>query len=272
MATASINTKADCLNYENFIIERIGEVVVLRINRPKALNALNRALLLEWEKILADTELRASKVLVITGSGEKAFIAGADISEMHGMSGQNAAEFGKLGQRVSMMLEEFPCPVIAAVNGFALGGGCEMAISCDMVVASDTAVFGLPEVSLGLIPGFGGTVRLARWVGLAKAKELIFTGRKITAAEALSIGLTNKVVAREKLIDEAVVLGNEIIRNSVTAVRSAKASIRLSGESATAKDGLDIEARHFRDIFGTGDQIEGTTAFLEKRAPKFKGV
>lgn len=259
------------MSYEFFALEWESDIAILKVSRPKALNSLNRALLREWSALLDDSKLRACRALVITGAGEKAFIAGADISEMAGMSASEAVDFSKLGQRVSLALQRFPAPVIAAVNGYALGGGCEMAISCDFIVAADTAVFGLPEVGLGLIPGFGGTVRLAEFVGWSRAKELIYTGRKISAAEAVEMGIVLRISPRESLLGEAIKLAKEVSKNSPLAVKTAKENMLKIRDTLRLEDALAVEASSFSAIFGSFDQKEGTAAFVEKRAPQFRG-
>jgi enoyl-CoA hydratase len=258
---------------ENVSIERNGDFAILRVNRPKALNALNQTTLKELslalDELAGDTALKA---LIFTGAGEKAFIAGADISEMAKMSHQEALAFARLGQEVTLKLEQFPTPVVAAVNGFALGGGCELAISCDFILASANAVFGQPEVSLGLITGFGGAIRLAEFVGWPVARELIYTGRRIKAEEALKLGLANQVVPLAELLDKAISVAKEIGANSPEAVRRVKAAMSKVRDTLSIKDKLSIEAQAFSDGFGTHDQREGTSAFLEKRKPVFKAV
>ncbi|MBI3556894.1 MAG: enoyl-CoA hydratase/isomerase family protein [Deltaproteobacteria bacterium] len=258
--------------FENFDLEEQGTTVILRINRPKALNALNGKVLKEFSGILDELNRRKDiRAVVLTGAGEKAFIAGADIAEMSGMSQILALEFARLGQTVTQKLECLNVPVIAAVNGYALGGGCEIAISCDFILASTTAVFGQPEVSLGLITGFGGAVRLADFVGWPLARELIYTGRRVDAIEALRIGLVNRVVEPARLLDEALVVAESIGSNSPQAVRKVKAVMTKVRSEAVLAAKLDLEARAFSTVFTTFDQREGTKAFLEKRKAQFKG-
>ncbi|MEW6057590.1 MAG: enoyl-CoA hydratase-related protein [Bdellovibrionota bacterium] len=258
--------------FENFLVEEQGSIVIAKLNRPKALNALNSQTLVEFSKLLTQLSSQGGiTALVVTGAGEKAFIAGADISEMSTMSADQALGFARKGQQVTMQLESFPAPVIAAVNGFALGGGCEMALACDFIIASRNAVFGQPEVALGLITGFGGAVRLAEYVGWPMARELIYSGRRIPAEEALRVGLVNRVVEQEKLLEEALVIAKEISANSPAAVRKVKwAMNRIRSESQVASK-LEIEAKAFSETFNTFDQREGTKAFAEKRKPQFKG-
>lgn len=260
------------MTYENFLVEQHGTTVVVQVNRPKALNALNTAVLSEFVRVLGDLNARKDvTAVVLTGAGDKAFIAGADIAEMSSMSPEAALEFARKGQAVTKALEGLGVPVIAAVNGYALGGGCEMAISCDFIIASSKAVFGQPEVSLGLITGFGGAVRLAEFVGWPAARELIYTGRRIKADEALRMGLVNKVVEPEKLMTEALAIANEIAANSPAAVRNVKAAMLKIRSEASISGRLEIEAKAFSESFATYDQREGTKAFVEKRKAQFKG-
>lgn len=245
-------------------------VAVVTIDRPEALNALNRDVLVALVKAIDEVEQNKSiRVLVLKGAGEKAFVAGADISEMKEMSSAEATTFAKLGQSVCERLETLSKPSIALVNGFALGGGTELALGCDFILASDSATFGLPEVSLGVIPGFGGTFRLTKRVGAALAKELIFSGRRVKADEALRIGLVNQVVPKETLLSEGKKLALTIAQNSATAIAAAKALIRDAyGADFAAR--ADAEALSFGGLFAQADQVEGMKAFSEKRKPKFK--
>ena len=260
------------MTFENFLIEEKGATTVVQINRPKALNALNSAVLEEFVRVLDDLDSRKGiRAVVLTGAGDKAFIAGADIAEMSELSPQAALEFARKGQLVTTKLENLSVPVIAAVNGYALGGGCEMAMSCDFIIASTRAVFGQPEVSLGLITGFGGAVRLADFVGWPRARELIYTGRRIKADEALRIGLANKVVEPEKLMSEALAIAEEIGANSSAAVRRVKAAMVKIRSEASISGRLELEAKAFSAAFNTFDQREGTKAFVEKRKAQFKG-
>ncbi|WP_031314136.1 short-chain-enoyl-CoA hydratase [Caldanaerobacter subterraneus] len=259
------------MEYKNIEVKIEKGIATITINRPKALNALNTETLEELENVLEvlqnDDEV---KVIVITGAGEKAFVAGADISEMKDMSVFEAKKFAELGQKVFRKIELMKKPVIAAVNGYALGGGCELALACDIRIASRNAKFGQPEVGLGIIPGFGGTQRLPRIVGVSKAKELIYTGDMIDAEEALRIGLISKVVEQDKLLEEAYGIAKKIMSKGLVAVSLAKEAINKSLE-VDIDSGMEYEANAFAMCFGTQDQKEGMVAFLEKRAPKFEG-
>ncbi|MCT4620692.1 MAG: short-chain-enoyl-CoA hydratase [Marinisporobacter sp.] len=258
------------MNYEFIQMEQSERIAVLKLNRPKALNALNSGVLKELECAIygLDTDENVD-VIIITGEG-KAFVAGADITEMKDLGAEKGRVFGNLGQRVFRKIEKMEKPVIAAVNGFALGGGCELAMCCDMRIASAKAKFGQPEVGLGIIPGFSGTQRLPRLVGTAKAKELIFTGDIIKAEEAERIGLVNKVVAPEELMDEAMDLAKRIAKNAQKAVRYSNLAINRGFET-DIETGIEIEADLFGLCFATKDQKEGMTAFVEKRKAEFKG-
>ncbi|MBY0412590.1 MAG: enoyl-CoA hydratase/isomerase family protein [Bdellovibrionales bacterium] len=247
---------------------------VITINRPTKLNALNAELLSELKELLTDLkgddkfEMRG---LIVTGEGDKAFIAGADIAEMSDMTPSDAYTFGQLGQQVTLLFETLHVPVIACVNGFALGGGCEMAMSCDFIYATENAVFGQPEVKLGLIPGFGGTQRLAKLVGRNNAKEIIFSGRNVKADEALRMGLAVKLFpSKEAMMEEALKTLKSISANSPFAVSIAK-KVMNEGIDLTISEGLQLEKRQFSGIFSSEDMREGTKAFMEKRAPSFKG-
>ncbi len=259
------------MELENVVVEKENNIAVLSINRPKALNALNYDTLTDIKtavKALSDDDEVA--VVIITGAGEKAFVAGADIKEMRDMTPLEARRFMLYGQSVFNMIDNLPKPTIAAVNGFALGGGTELALSCDMILASENAKFGLPEVTLGIHPGFGGSQRLPRLIGSAKAKELIFTGKMIDAKEAEKIGLVNKVVAPEKLHEEAKALASEILKNGLVAIRLVKSAIN-AGLDTTLEKGLAYEAETQGLAFSTEDKNEGLSAFMEKRKPNFKG-
>ena len=249
----------------NILLEKKGSIAVATINRPKALNALNSQVLEDLNELLdlvnADEEIRA---LVLTGSGEKAFVAGADIGEMSTLTKAEGEAFGKKGNDVFRKLETFPIPVIAAVNGFALGGGCEISMSCDIRICSENAVFGQPEVGLGITPGFGGTQRLARIVGTGKAKEMIYGARNIKAEEAYRIGLVNNVYPAEELMPAAKKLASTIARNAPIAVRNCKRAIN-EGIQVDMDQAIVIEEKLFGSCFETCDQKEGMNAFLEKR-------
>ena len=249
----------------NILLEKKGSIAVATINRPKALNALNSQVLEDLNELLdlvnADEEIRA---LVLTGSGEKAFVAGADIAEMSTLTKTEGEAFGKKGNDVFRKLETLPIPTVAAVNGFALGGGCELSMSCDIRICADTAVFGQPETGLGITPGFGGTQRLARLVGPGMAKQLIYTAKNIKADEALRIGLVNAVYPLEELMPAAEKLAATIAKNAPIAVRACKKAIN-EGLEAKMDDAVVIEEKLFGSCFQTADQIEGMSAFLEKR-------
>lgn len=246
---------------------------ILKISRPKALNALNSDTLVELRDALdaaaKDDQIR---VLVLSGDGDKAFVAGADISEMKDKSTSEGIAFAKLGHEVMNLLDLMPKPTIAAVNGYALGGGTELAIACDFILASETAVFGSPEVALGILPGFGGTVRLSKFVGMPMAKELIYTGRRVKADEALRIGLVNHVYSSAQLMEETLQLAKSISSNSAPAVKACKELLNQFSESKGLHSKLDHEAQAFGLMFGTLDQREGMGAFLEKRKPQFQGL
>ncbi len=259
------------MDYANLLIEIADGVAVVTINRPTALNALNAAVLHELDAAIEELKEDAKVAcLILTGSGAKAFVAGADIAAMQPLDAVTAATFARLGHRVLSAIETCPKPVIAAVNGFALGGGCELAMACDIRIASESARFGQPEVNLGVIPGFGGTLRLARLVGKGRAKELIFTGDMIDAQEAYRIGLANKVVTAEELLPTARKMAAKIASKGPIAVRYAKESV-----DAGLEMDIDRAARFEADLFGlcfaTADQKEGMLAFLEKRPAQFKG-
>ncbi|WP_130861723.1 enoyl-CoA hydratase-related protein [Bacilliculturomica massiliensis] len=252
------------------VLEKQDKVAIIKINRPEAMNSLNDEVLkgidAAVDQAAADPEVH---VLIFTGEG-KAFVAGADIAQMSTMNEKEGYEFGVLGSSVFRKIEKLDKPSIAAVNGFALGGGCELAMSCDMRIASEKAKFGQPEVGLGITPGYCGTQRLARIAGKAKACELILTGKHIKADEALAIGLVNKVVAPEALMDEALALAADIAKNAPLAVRYSNKAIK-EGLEATMEEGIKIENDLFAKCFATEDQKEGMAAFLEKRKAEFKG-
>lgn len=244
-----------------------GQIGIITINRPKALNALNSAVLDELDKTLDAVDQEAIRCLILTGAGEKSFVAGADIGEMSTLTKAEGESFGKKGNDVFRKLETFPIPVIAAVNGFALGGGCEISMSCDIRICSENAVFGQPEVGLGITPGFGGTQRLARIVGTGKAKEMIYGARNIKAEEAYRIGLVNNVYPAEELMPAAKKLASTIARNAPIAVRNCKRAIN-EGIQVDMDQAIVIEEKLFGSCFETEDQKNGMTAFLEKRKPE----
>lgn len=244
--------------------EADGQIGIITINRPKALNALNSTVLEELDQTLNAVDLENIRCLILTGAGEKSFVAGADIGEMSTLTKAEGEAFGKKGNDVFRKLETFPIPVIAAVNGFALGGGCEISMSCDIRICSENAVFGQPEVGLGITPGFGGTQRLARLVGPGKAKEMIYGARNIKADEAYRIGLVNSVYPIEELMPAAKKLASTIARNAPIAVRNCKRAIN-EGLQVDMDQAIIIEEKLFGDCFESCDQREGMTAFLEKR-------
>lgn len=257
------------MNFNNLILEKKDSIAILKINRPKALNALNTETLIELDSAIDSLENDDNvNVIILSGEG-KAFVAGADIVEMKEKTANEARVFGKLGADVFRKIELMEKPVIAAVNGFALGGGCELSMACDIRIASEKAKFGQPEVGLGITPGFSGTQRLARIVGSAKAKELIFTGNMIDANEAEKIGLVNTVVSKEELMDTALKMAEKISSNAQLAVRYSKTAINR-GIETDIETGIEIEKDLFAICFSTEDQKEGMSAFIEKRKPSFK--
>jgi enoyl-CoA hydratase len=246
-------------------------IATITFNRPEVLNALNEASLEAFSRALdgiaANEDIR---VLILTGAGEKSFIAGADISMFPKFNVLKAKLFSEMGRNLMSKLQELPIPVIAAVNGFALGGGCEVAIACDFIYASENAMFGLPEITLGIIPGYGGTQRLPRLVGMNMAKEMIFTGKMIPASEAQFMGLVNKVCPQEQLMDEVIKTAKAMAAKGKVSIRAAKQAIN-SGMNVDLDTGLKIETDAFALCLASPDAMEGTTAFLEKREAKFKG-
>ena len=251
--------------------EQQGAVAVLTIDRPKALNALNPEVLADLKAAFEAIDQNAVRCVVLTGEGDKSFVAGADIGSMSTMTKAEGEAFGKLGNDIFLMIENFPLPVIAAVNGFALGGGCELAMSCDIRICSDNAMFGQPEVGLGITPGFGGTQRLPRIVGLGMAKQLLYTARNIDAGEALRIGLVNAVVPQADLMDAALKMANSIATNAPIAVRGCKKAVN-EGVQVSIDKGVEIEEKIFGDCFETHDQVEGMACFLSREKPKPKAV
>lgn len=255
------------MSFQNIIVSAADGIGWLKFNRPPV-NALNSRTVLEiaaaFEQFAAQDEVR---VIVLTGEG-KAFVAGADIAEMSGFSPLEAREFARRGHRALGLVHDIEKPVIAAINGFALGGGCEIALACDIRVMAEGALIGQPEVKLGLIPGFGGTQRLARLIGPGRAKELVFTGDNITAAEALRIGLVNRVVPAAELVEQVTALAKQIAANGPTAVRMAKVAINR-GLDANLTTGNSYEIEAFNVCFSSGEPAEGTRAFLEKRKPNW---
>ena len=247
--------------------EQEGFVGIVTINRPQALNALNSQVLEELASAFDGVDLETTRAIVLTGAGEKSFVAGADIGEMSTLTKAEGEAFGKKGNDVFRKIETFPIPVIAAVNGLVLGGGCEIAMSCDIRICSDNAVFGQPEVGLGITPGFGGTQRLARLVGAGMAKQMIYTARNIKADEALRIGLVNAVYTQEELIGAAKKMASGIAANAPIAVRNCKKAIN-DGLQVDMDKAIVIEEKLFGDCFETEDQKAGMGNFLEKDKEK----
>lgn len=257
------------MDFNSLTLRKEDKIAILKVNRPKALNALNTEVLLElgiaMEELNSDDDVN---VIILSGEG-KAFVAGADILEMKDKNANEARKFAEVGINVFRKIEIMEKPVIAAVNGFALGGGCELSMACDMRIASEKSKFGQPEVGLGITPGFSGTQRLARLVGSSKAKELIFTADIIDAKEAERIGLVNKVVAPEDLMDEAMKLAKKISSKAQIAIKHSKMAINR-GIETDVETGMEIEKDLFALCFASEDQKEGMTAFTEKRKPDFK--
>ncbi len=247
--------------------EQDGFVGVITINRPQALNALNSQVLEELEETFKAVDLETTRALILTGAGEKSFVAGADIGEMSSLSKAEGEAFGKKGNDIFRFIETFPIPVIAAVNGFALGGGCEISMSCDIRICSENAIFGQPEVGLGITPGFGGTQRLARIIGVGMAKQLIYTARNIKAEQAKAIGLVNEVYPQDELLDQAKKLASIIVANAPIAVRNCKKAIN-DGLDADMDQAIVIEEKLFGDCFETEDQKAAMANFLEKDKEK----
>jgi len=256
--------KSISLNAEN-------EIGILTINRPKALNALNTETLREIQAGVEEVKNHPEwRVLIVTGAGEKAFVAGADIAEMRGMNSIEALNFSKMGHLTLKMIQDLDRPVIAAVNGYALGGGTEIALACDFIYASENAKFGLPEVSLGVFPGFGGTQRLPRLIGKGKAKELIFTGKMISAEEAYEMGIVNRVFPLASLMEETKKVAAQIAANGPVGVRLAKVVVD-AGFNMDLTEACSLESYAFSISFATEDQKEGMAAFIEKRKPGYRG-
>lgn len=259
------------MEFETIIFETEKRIATITFNRPEALNALNSKLLLEFGQALdaveADEEIR---VLILTGAGDKSFVAGADIGEIAKCDALQGKMFAKRGQDILGRLNKLPIVVVAAVNGFALGGGCEMSLACDFVYASETAMFGLPEINLGIMPGFGGTQRLPRLIGMNMAKEMIFTGKMITAAEAREIGLVNRVCAPDALMDDVMKVAKSISFKGRVSIRAAKQAVN-TGMNVDLAAGCALEVDAFALCLASEDAREGTTAFLEKRKPSFTG-
>lgn len=253
------------------ICETVDGIAVVTVNRPESLNALNEQVLSELECTLYGLGLDdAVRAVVLTGAGEKAFVAGADIKEMAAMTPHEAHRFAAAGQRLMLFMQQMAKPVVAAVNGYALGGGLELALACDFIYAADNAKLGFPEVTLGIIPGFGGTQNLSRLIGANRARELVLSGRMITAAKALEWGIVNEVCPRAELKEKALATAGEIAKNGALAVGYAKDAI-VNGLDMAREDGFRYESSLFGVLFGTEDQKEGMAAFVEKRTAKFQG-
>ena len=260
------------MDYSNIIFTIDSDIATITFNRPKALNALNNDLLSEFNDALDEIMRNESiRVLILTGSGDKSFIAGADITELATFNTLQAKVFAQTGHNIINRLPELPIPVIAAVNGYALGGGSEMALACDFIYASTKAMFGLPEITLGLIPGFGGTQRLPRLIGRNRAKEMIFTGKMISAEEAEKIGLVNRICSPESLLENVLKTARSISAKGRVALRAAKQTVN-AGIETDLSTGCRIEIDAFALCMASEDAKEGTQAFLEKRPPQFKGT
>ena len=259
------------MSYKNLLVDKKDGYAVVTVSRPQVLNALNKRTVAEilqcFDELASNKNVKA---VIVTGSGDKSFVAGADISELNAADREGGLEITRNGQAAFGKIEALPKPVIAAVNGYALGGGCELAMACDIRIASEKAKFGQPEVTLGLIPGYGGTQRLSRLVGKGKAKELILTGEVIDAQEALRIGLVERVVPHEKLMSEVKALAAKLADLGPIALRLAKNSID-TGFNMPMAEALKVESERFGEVCDTEDKNEGTKAFLEKRKPQFKG-
>ena len=260
------------MTFDNLLIERDDTVAILTLNRPAVLNALNVALLRELDAAVATTQSDSSiRALVITGAGERAFAAGADIRELAALTAQEAREHASFGQAVFSRIEGLGKPVIAAINGFALGGGCELAMACTLRIASESATFGQPEINLGIIPGFGGTARLPRLIGCGPALDLLLTGRSIEAREALAFGLVSRVVPAQELRATALLLAKTLASKSATATRAIIDLLR-DGAARSLSEAQTREAASFGLVADTPDGHEGRAAFLEKRVPRFEGL
>ena len=258
--------------YKNLLVEQKDAVLIVTVNRERVLNALNKETVAELQKLFSyHWTDDAIKCVIITGAGEKGFMAGADISEIADLDMRGGNDLSANGLYLAKTIQNFPKPVIAAVNGFALGGGCELAMACDIRLASEKARFGQPEVNLGIIPGYGGTQRMPRLVGRGKAMQLILTAAIIKADEAYRIGLVDEVYPHEELMDKALEMANVICAKAPIAVTLAKESINR-GIDGTLTAGCDLERGNFAQTCGTGDKNEGCEAFLEKRPPKFTGA
>lgn len=257
-------------SYQTLQIEPKDSILLIQLNRPDALNALNNLMFDELNAFFSsDHKAYQMRSVIITGSGEKAFAAGADIKELHALNGQQAEQLSSKGQRIFRLIEEFHVPVIAAVNGFALGGGCELAMACHVRVASNKARFGQPEVNLGIIPGYGGTQRLVQLIGKGKAMEMLLTADMIQADEALALGLVNHVVEPDQLLEKSIEIANKMNSKGPLALKGVIKCV--NGYFVPGVDGFALEARTFGEIADSEDFTEGTGAFIEKRKAEFKG-
>lgn len=256
------------MNYSNLLIDLSDKIATVTLNRPKALNALNKDLLSEISSFLEEAKNNSDiRVIILTGSGDRSFVAGADIKEFSDFNAAQGAELARKGQEeVFNKIEQFPKPIIAAINGFALGGGLELAMAADFRIASENAKLGLPEVTLGLIPGYGGTQRLPKLVGKGRAAQMIFSAEMISAQRAFEIGLVNEVVRQEELLEKTKAIASKIAQNSSVAIEKAIEAIN----SSDTKEGFEIEIKSFGELFEKEDFKEGVSAFLEKRKPNFK--
>ena len=264
-------TTASALKLENVLYEKKGPIAYVTLNRPKVMNALNKATIVELKAAFEDARDDSGvRGVILTGAGDKAFAAGADVSEVINDTALQAEESARLGQAVTLLIENLGKPVVAAVNGFALGGGCELAMACTIRIASESAKFGQPEVKLGIMPGFGGSQRLPRLVGKGRALQIILSGKSIDAQEAYRIGLVNEIIPNTNLIARAEAILNEIGANAPMGVRFSIDAVN-KGVDASLEEGLRIEAALFAVCAATEDKKEGTSAFLAKRAPKFQG-
>ena len=256
----------------SFVTTELRDAVeIITIDRPEALNALKPDVLNDLKAAFEAVDQKAVRCIVLTGAGEKSFVAGADIGSMSTMTRKDAEAFGKLGNDIFLMIESFPIPVIAAINGFALGGGNELAMSCDLRICSDNAMFGQPEVGLGITPGFGGTQRLARLVGMGMAKQLVYSALNIKADEALRIGLVNAVYPQAELLENVLKLASKIASNAPIAVRNCKVAVN-EGVQVSIEAGVKIEEKLFGNCFETHDQVEGMACFLSREKPKPRAV